>query len=190
MPLPNSETLKPTLWRTCRVLASKTRLKVLGELFARPDQCVSDIAQRLGLSLSLTSQSLRALNARGLLLARRSGPSVYYRPGANRSVPYSDYLLETLRKTFAHANNPGRDIFRYATAFTHLRRILIVKTMPKRPRQLEEMAFETNISVRALKRHLRKLVARGFLKYADCKYVYSVPHHKFARVLLFLIRQA
>ncbi|MBI2437610.1 MAG: winged helix-turn-helix transcriptional regulator [Lentisphaerae bacterium] len=185
-----SETLRPTLWRTCRVLASKTRLRVLGELRARPEQRVSDVAQRLGLSLPLASQALRALNSRGLLLARRSGPSVYYRLGANRSIAHSGRLLKTLKKTFARGKNPGRNVFRYATAFTHPRRIRIIQHLRERPMRLEEIAGATNIPLRALNRHLRKLVARGFLKHADCWYVYSVPPHEFARVLLFLMRSA
>ncbi|MBI2439771.1 MAG: ArsR family transcriptional regulator [Lentisphaerae bacterium] len=189
MSLSASEILKPTLWRTCRALACKTRLRVLSELCAHPDQRVSDIARRLGLSLPLASQSLRTLNARGLLLARRFGPSVYYRLGANRSIPYSEHLLRALRKTFAGDKNAGRNIFLYSTAFTHPRRVLIIKTIRERRMRLKEIAFETKIPSSALGRHLIKLIARGFLKHADYRYSCSVARHEFARVLLLLVRQ-
>ena len=185
------EALNPTLWRTCRVLANKTRLRILRELCLHPGQRVSEIAHRLGLSLSFASQSLRALNARGLLLSRRVGPLVCYSPCANRSIPGSDHLLKVILKTFANDKNPSKNIFQYSTAFTHPRRIVIIKTLRERPMQLKEIAFATNIPTRALNRHLRKLVARGFLKRADYKwYVCSIPRHEFARFLLHLAERA
>ena len=186
-----SDTLRPTFWRTCRGLASKTRLRIFRELCAHPDQCVSDIAHRLGMSLSLASQSLRALNARGLLLARRFGPSVYYSPCANRSIPNSAPLLRAIQKTFNNDKKPDETIFQYCTAFTHPRRILIIKILSKGPMQFKDIAFKTNIPPRALSRHLRKLIARGFLKRADCRrYICSVPRHEFARFLLHLAKHA
>jgi DNA-binding transcriptional ArsR family regulator len=141
--------------------------------------------------LSLASQSLRVLNARGLLLARRFGSSVYYSPCANRSIPYSAPLLQVIRKTFANDRKPGENIFRYSTAFTHPRRISIVKILSKNPMRFEDIVFKTNIPPRALGRHLRKLVVRGFLKSADDRrYIRSVPRHDFARFLLHLARHA
>ena len=184
------EVLHPTLWRTCRVLANKTRLRILRELCLCPEQRVSDIGRRLGLSSSLASQSLRALNARGLLAARRVGPLVCYSLCANRSIPNSVRLLKAIQKTFAADKNPYENIFKYSTAFTHPRRILIIKALSKRPVQLEEIAFKTNIPFSALARHLRKLAARGFLKHDACGYICSVPRHRFARLLLYLVRCA
>lgn len=184
-----SEKLQPTLWRTCRVLANKTRLKVLNELCTRPEQRVTDIAQRLGLSLPRASQSLRTLNSRGLLLARRTGASVYYRLEADRSIRHNDRLVRAIRTTFSNETYPVRSIFRYATAFTHPRRILIVRALRERPLSLAEIASTTKISRRAIKRHLGKLEIRGFLKRANGWYFYSVPPHEFARVLLFLLKQ-
>ena len=188
MLLATSEVLRPTLWRTCRVLANKTRLRILRELCQRPEQRVSDIGRRLGLSSSLASQSLRALNARGLLIARRTGPLVYYSPCANRSIPNNDRLLKVIQKTFSNDKKPHENIFKYSTAFTHPRRILIIKILSKRSMQPEEIAFKTNIPFSALTRHLRKLVARGFIKHDARGYICSVPSHRFARFLLYLAR--
>jgi len=75
-------TPRPTLWRTCRVLANRTRLRIFRRLAQQPGQTVSDVARRLRLSLPVTSQYLRALEARGLLSARRVGLRVTYRPSA------------------------------------------------------------------------------------------------------------
>ncbi|MBM3889971.1 MAG: helix-turn-helix transcriptional regulator, partial [Verrucomicrobia bacterium] len=65
--------LRPTLWRTCRVIANPTRLKIFALLAEQPGQTVSGVADRLKLPLSEASESLRALEARGLLTARREG---------------------------------------------------------------------------------------------------------------------
>jgi len=185
-----SEVLRPTLWRTCRVLANKTRLRILHELCRQPEQRVSDIGQRLGLSSSLASQSLRALNARGLLVAHRTGRLVYYSPCANRSIPNNDRLLKVIRKTFADDKKPHEHIFKYSTAFTHPRRILIIKILSERSMRPEEIAFKTKIPFCALARHLRKLVARDFIKHDVRGYALSVPRHKFARLLLYLAKCA
>jgi len=184
------EALNPTLWRTCRVLANKKRLLVLRELGLRPEQRVSGIAHRLGLSPSLASQALRALNARGLLRARRVGKYVYYIPGANRSIPNSDRLLQVIQKEFANDKKPSINIFQYCTAFTHPRRILIIKTLCNDPMQLKDIAFKTKIPTSALDRHLRKLIDRGFVSHADGRYACSVPRNQFARVLLHFAKHA
>jgi DNA-binding transcriptional ArsR family regulator len=184
------EKLRPTLWRTCRVLANKTRLKILRSLYKHPEQQVTEVAKRLGFSLSLTSQSLRALNARGMLRARRDGRVVFYSLGANRSIPSSALLLKAILLTFTTDKNPEENIFRYATAFTHPRRILIIKALCEHPMQLKELAMKTGVPVAALNRHLRKLASRGFLKQTDCWYICSVPRHKFARALLLLAKIA
>jgi DNA-binding transcriptional ArsR family regulator len=183
-PKAEPEALNPTLWRTCRVLANKTRLRILAELFIRPKQRVSDIAQRLKLSLPLASQSLRALSARGLLRARRTGSFVYYSPIANRSISSSEQLLKAIQTTFTDTRNQAKNIFKYSTAFTHPRRILIVKTLHERPMDLREISLKTNIPIRALCRHLHKLDERDFLIHTYGKYACRAPYHKFARILL------
>ena len=47
--------LQPTLWRTCRVLANRTRLKICARILQQPDQTVSAIAERLKLPLPAAS---------------------------------------------------------------------------------------------------------------------------------------
>ncbi len=68
--------LRPTLWRTCRVLANRTRLKIYALLLRQPGQTVSAIAEQLKLPLPAASHYLRALEARGLLAVRRKGRNV------------------------------------------------------------------------------------------------------------------
>ncbi len=71
--------LRPTLWRTCRVLASETRLDLLQHLFEQGELCVSELAAMTGVSPHNASTQLRALNARGLIARRREKQKVIYR---------------------------------------------------------------------------------------------------------------
>ena len=58
--MPTAPALQPTLWRTCRVLANRTRLQIFGLLRRQPNQTVSAVAQHLKLSLPVASQYSRA----------------------------------------------------------------------------------------------------------------------------------
>src|SRR5947208_17162889 len=70
--------LRPTLLRTCRVLANHTRLRVFRFLLQQPEQTVSEVASHLNLPQSVASQYLRTLESRSLLKARRVGRWVKY----------------------------------------------------------------------------------------------------------------
>jgi len=59
--------LNPTLWRTCRAVASGTRLQLLWFIFEHGELCVQDLADLSGMSPSNASNQLRVLNARGLI---------------------------------------------------------------------------------------------------------------------------
>ncbi len=87
----------PTLWRTCRALANRRRLRLMQYLMRHSDLTVSAIADEARMPLSVASQYLRALNARGLLQARRVGRSVIYRVEADPAVPQAEPLLKALR---------------------------------------------------------------------------------------------
>jgi DNA-binding transcriptional ArsR family regulator len=154
--------LQPTLWRTCRVIANRTRLQIFSLLLRQPDQTVSALAGRLDLSLPLASQYLRALEARGLLKARRAGRKVEYRLRSSNGDEVSR-LAEALRRTFQRKTEPVETVFRLATAFTHPRRIEIFRAIHLQPRTLTQLQSATHISGWALARHLRKLEARHFV---------------------------
>ena len=59
------------------LFADKTRVRILYELL-REELCVSDIAQRLGMSASAISHQLRILKQGRLVSSRRDGKTVYY----------------------------------------------------------------------------------------------------------------
>lgn len=155
--------LQPTLWRTCRVLANRARLRVLGCVIQHPDLTVSDVAAYLELGVSATSQYLRALEARGLLTSRHVGRHVRYRAKAHTTVSMAPSLLVALKLTFHQQSYPVETAFKLATAFTHPRRIEIFHAIGEKRRTLAQLYSLTGIPSRALQRHLRKLEARELL---------------------------
>jgi DNA-binding transcriptional ArsR family regulator len=160
--MPADPPLQPTLWRTCRVLANRSRLQLLQLLAEQPSQTVSSLAARLKLPLPVASQYLRALEARGLLTCRRAGLRVIYRLGGGSTSPVQE-LLKALRMVFKRETAPVEMLFRAATAFTHPRRIELFRACHRQPRTWAELKSVTGASNRALARHLSKLEDRGFI---------------------------
>ena len=164
--------LRPTLWRTCRVLANRNRLRIFHSLLQQPDQTVSAIANRFDLSLSVASESLRLLESRSLLTVRRSGKYVKYRVvPASRDNPKSRLSAE-LRAIFRErtSTKATEGIFQLVTAFTHPRRIEIFRALWVRPRTFDQVQSATGMSAPALSRHVGKLEARRFLECRDGLY--------------------
>lgn len=189
MPQRSKKMLQPSLWRTCRVLANRVRLGMLRELIRNPGQSVSDVARRLRVSPVLVTKCLRALQARGLLAARREGKYVYYRPSADESVLGAALLLRALRKTFASKKDPVEVIFRQATAFTHPRRITIISALQNEPLESRKLLTATGMSDAALRRHLLKLESRGFVIFDGRRYRCTTPKDTLAKILLRLAGQ-
>lgn len=156
--------LRPSLWRTCRVLACDTRLKMLRLLFEQGELYVSKLADLTGISAHNASTQLRALNSRGLISPRREGMKVFYRAEPNESVAQAVTLLEALRTAFAKKMTT-RTVFHVCTAFTHPRRIEVIRALSRTPQQtFGELLETTGMSTSALWIHLEKLSARGFVK--------------------------
>jgi DNA-binding transcriptional ArsR family regulator len=151
------------------VLANRTRLQILQLLLEQPGLGVSAVARRLGFTVPVASQSLRALEARGLLRARRVGRRVTYRPATDAASPRSS-LVVALRRMFQSEPAPGEAIFKLATAFTHPRRIELFRAVHKRAGTPADLRAITGMSRRAMERHRRKLAARGFLTNQEGKW--------------------
>ena len=129
----------------------------------QPGQTVTEVALRIGIATTLASRHLRDLNARGLLKASRENRWVRYRPCADPTVPQAPRLVQALRETFARQPKPIDFIFRMATAFTHPRRVQIVRALAAGPLDCGDLRSVTSISLPAIMRHLRKLRDRGFV---------------------------
>ena len=160
--MPVSPELRPTLWRTCRVLANSTRLKIFGFLAKEPDQTVSIVAERCHLSRPLASEYLRYLESRCLLEARRRGRLVRYRIASADRAGQMNGLVRVLELIFAGNAEPVHTVFQLATAFTHPRRIEIFRALLIEPSTVNQLRRVTGISAPALRRHLAKLEKRGF----------------------------
>ena len=166
--------LRPTLWRTCRVLANRERLRMLALLIRERTLRVSAVAARLQIPMARASLSLRALETRGLLRVRRTGPEVSYQLATDGSLAG---LLSALRRTLNNGKRTLPLAFALATAFTHPRRIEIYRALGSQPQKLAELTQTTRIPANALLRHLHKLQARGFITHPRRRGFYSVTVH-------------
>lgn len=179
--------LQPTLWRTCRVLANRTRLQMLGLLTRIPSLSVTAMAEQLRLSLPAASQYLRALEARGLLIPRRVGRRVQYRLNVATSMEPARELAAALRLAFQRDPAPVETIYRLATSFTHPRRIDIFRALAVQALTLAQLQSTTRISGPALFRHLRKLESRGFVEGRHGLYAVVNRQDLFGRTLARLV---
>ena len=175
--------LRPTLWRTCRVIASETRLKLLWEIFEAEGLPVCGLGQSVRISDQNASFQLRLLNSRGLITPHRAGMELVYGAETNEEVEYAQDLLDALYECHQKKISLAQ-VFRSATACTHERRIRILQLLSMsalRPAAIEE---KTGIGARALYRHLSKLESRGFVKNKHGLYCLAIPSDPLGKCLL------
>lgn len=176
--------LNPTLWRTCRVLAGRIRLKLLRQLHDTPGQSVSALARIVGIGVSDASQELRRLQSRGLLQAERKGPWLIYRLGANPQVPSAAPLLKALADAFS-SHPPDRDdaMSPLATGLAHPRRIALAVALMKSPQCRVELRQATRIPKTSFQHHLESLAAAGYIQNHAGRLAFYPPQHPLARTL-------
>lgn len=134
------------------------------------EMTVSQVADEVGSPLSAVSENLRVLNARGLLKVRRQGRYVYYRLGADASVPGSAELVRAVT-TVLNSQRDGRAFaFKVLTGITHYRRHTLLYVLHQRAHSFAELIYNARIPAPALKRHLRKLRARDFIELEHATY--------------------
>lgn len=182
-------TPQPTLWRTCRVLANRKRLRILALSIRQPNQTVSAVAHQMRLSLPAASQYLRALEARGLLTCRRVYRRVEYRPAAAATEDAAGEIVRALRQVFRRRAQAIEALFKLATAFTHPRRVEVFRAVKNGTDSFRKLQAVTHISARALSRHLAKLEARGFVKSEMERLSVTKQTHPLGRVLARLAGQ-
>jgi len=182
--------LHPTLWRTCRVLSGKTRLGLLRSVIQTPDQTVTGLASQLRISVPRTSQELRRLQSRGLIQAHRTGVHVFYRPAPDRLVSTAEPLLRAMQDAF-RLFPPSEDesAVRIAAAFSHPRRISILRLLLIGPTSSWVLQETSGMSRDALNRHLAKLRVAGFVR-RDGKNILIVDHpHPLAQSLIGILKE-
>ena len=180
--------LNPTLWRTCRVLAGRTRLKLVRQLHDTPGQNVSELARAVGIGLSDASQELRRLQSRGLLQTERKGTWLLYRFGADPQVSSATPLLKALAVALSYP--PGQDdaMVSIAAGLAHPRRIAIVAALMKSPGSRVELSGMTHIPKTSFQHHLEHLVASGYVQCHKDKLAFQRPVHPLARALIRLVQ--
>ena len=180
----SAEPLQPTLWRTCRVLANDTRLRIFARLIHKQPQSVSQLAESAALTLPVASQSLRALESRGLLIVKRRRRRVEYRiPSAAEAGSLAD-LIAALKTALRPELPAITEIIKLATAFTHPSRIQIYRSLASGQKMPMPIQTATPISARAQARHLGKLWARGYVELDDAGRCTVIQHpHALARAL-------
>ena len=165
------------------MLANRARLKIFNALSQRPGMRVSDVARAVRLSLPATSQYLRALEACGLVEARRVRRSVVYGVNANKggeSRSLAKALMTRLR-----GRGAIEAAFKLATAFANPGRIEVFQRLQTKPRTVADLRASTGWSRWTLLRHLVKLESRGFVR-RDLdgeKFERAMPDDPLARIL-------
>lgn len=178
------QSLSPTLWRTCRVIANDSRLNLLRVLFEYGENTVTALGKRTGLAEPHVSLHLRLLNSRGLITARHDGKWVYYTAMPNRAVKHAPEIMDALEKTVADTGMKNRHVLKIATAFTHERRIVIVRHLQPGSTSARALSLRTQIPLMTLYRHLDKLVARRIVKSENHLYALGKPSKLLGETLL------
>ena len=179
------QNLNPTLWRTCRMLAGATRIRLLRELQSRPGQSVSELARAAGIGLSDASQELRRIQSRGLLRADRRGVALVYRMEPDPQVGSAAPILKILRPALASGNG-GLDerIVALARGLAHPKRLAIVKLLMHSPKSAYALHRELQSNFANIQRHLNTLVAGGYVRREGHLCHFTLPGQPLAKVLL------
>ncbi|GEM_PF-1604790 len=153
----------PTLWRTCRALMNERRLACLSVVLANPGLSVGEIARMAEIPENQASINLRALQARGLLAARRDGRWIRYDAEADPLVEHAAAVLQALRLEWRRCGDTGQ-VMETLRAFTHSRRLTLLGFLVRKGGAThEEIAAGTRISRQAVGRHLETLRRTGLV---------------------------
>lgn len=180
--------LAPSLWRTCRVMASHKRLHCLHTVLRTPGLTVELVAGVTGLSASKASLSLRAIQSRGLISSRRKSRWNLYYSEPEASVKSSKAFLDAVRSAFFTEHLSEAEIVNALKAYTHSRRIDIVRQLAYADFvDFHNFSVKVQISPPALFRHLRYLRIHGVIELEEDSYKLAKPKTDFAHDLLRII---
>ena len=161
------------LWRVCRVVSNRVRLRMLLALDRQQRLRVGELARAMKISQPTASQYLRALEACGFVRARRIRRAVMYESA--RSDKPRNRLMEPLMGRLRGGKNSIESVFRLATAFANPGRIEVFRRLKSKPKSLIELKSELEWSRWTLSRHLEKLKSRGFVKAGEQDGTYTCP---------------
>jgi len=183
-------TFHPTLWRTCRVLAGETRLRLFRLVVKEPGQTVTALADAAGIKVSRASQELRRLQSRGLIRAERERNTVKYLPVSDPLVPVAKPLLAAMESAFAHPESaPDHLAIEMATALSHPRRIHIIRELLKGPRDFDALQRAVHIPMGSLYRHLDLLRHLNLVRQARKTWAFIPNAHPLTQCLIRILRE-
>lgn len=184
----HANALNPTLWRTCRMLAGRTRIRLLRHLLEHPGQNVSAMARAAGIGESDASQELRRLQSRGLLQRKHVGAGVIFQATADPQVLSATPLLKALRQSLTQCPaDQDEAISRLAMALGHERRVQIARTLAPHALPLSALRRATGIPPDSLRRHLQRMASGGLVQTIHGQVMLTWPPHPLARALAQLI---
>ena len=184
----DSPPLNPSLWRTCRMLAGATRVKLLRQLHEHPGRTVSELARATGIGLSDASQELRRIQSRGLLQAVRRGSFVYYRFWADPQVASAAPLLRALRTALTdYPEDRDVDVVRIAQGLSHPRRIAIAKALRQAPRKWRKLPAAMDMAPTSAGPHMAGLARSGLARRAGDWLLLEPMDHPLAKALVRLL---
>lgn len=187
---PSIPPLNPTLWRTCRMLASQTRINLLRALVTHPGEGVSALGRRVGIGESAASQELRRIQSRGLLQSERQGALLVYRLAADPQVSSAAPLLKAILTAFDQfPSERDSEMCILAAGLAHERRIRMFRHLLGVSSTPRDLAFTLRISSHPFGVHLRTLQAGGWTVQSGKRLTATVPNHPLAKALAKLIQQ-
>lgn len=174
------------LWRLFRTVSIERRLQLLWVLCCDGEHCVFQLAQRLGMLPPVASAQLKILYIAGLVRYRRRSMNVMYRAEADYRKPGAVELLGAL-DACCKDDVFIEKVIRSITAFTHERRIEIVRVLQASSCSFAQLQGHTGITSSALSRHLCKLEARKVVRWDGRMYHVEKPRTGLERTLLRLV---
>lgn len=159
----------PTVWRTCRALMNARRLACLSAVLNEPGRSVGEVAAEAGIPRNQASINLRALQARGLLVARRDRRWICYFPQPDPLVKHAATVLDAVRRELKSGGGcqPER-LLRTLRAFSHSRRLKILNWLSWQDgATCEELVSAARISQPAVSRHLETLSGSGLVSVTE-----------------------
>ena len=180
--------LSPTLWRTCRVLAGKTRLALYRRIIQSPGQSVSALAGAERISVGRASQELRRLQARGVVGVRRDGRHAFYYPESDPLVLSAQPILAAMREVCRRlAPSSDARTARLARGLAHEKRIAMVRALRQGPMAVHELQARLKMPSQTLWYHLRFLKTGGWIVPSRRRWKLEPSGHPLAKCLLQLI---
>lgn len=183
------QNLNPTLWRTCRMLAGTTRIRLIRAIHEHPGQSVRQLADLAGIGLSDASQELRRIQSRGLLRSSRNGVCLIYRMEPDPQVASAAPLLKALKTALSTLPaEQDADICRIAFGPAYPRRIALLQVLAAIPKSGLALSRELQWSTFATYSHLQILHECGWIQRVNRQWMISPPDHPLASALARLLK--